>query len=82
MYELTEEQLEQVAGGYTGFTGSGTGVGSVSFGGWGHGYLNSSASSYTTPTYASAYGSNVAYGHGYQPVLLSGATASTTYTHY
>jgi hypothetical protein len=80
MYELNEEQLEQVVGGFTGFNASGAGVGAASFNGWGHGYLNSNANSYVTPSYAYGYGSNTVYGRGYQPTLLSGAAANTTYT--
>jgi bacteriocin-like protein len=81
MYELNEEELKQVAGGYTGYTGFGAGVGAASFNGWGHAYLNSGAGSYTTPSGAYGYGSNTVYGGGYQPFLLSGAAANTTYTH-
>lgn len=79
MYELNEEELKQVTGGY-GFTGSGAGVGAASFSGRGQGYLNSNAYSRVTPSGAYGYGSNTVYGRGYQPFLLSGAAANTTYT--
>lgn len=77
MYELTEEQLEQVVGGY-GFTGSSFG-GGLAGATSGYGYTNSGAYSQTTPTYTYASGGNYSYANGINPFALGGAAANTTY---
>ncbi len=78
MYELNEEELKQVVGGFAGFHSFGAGVGAAGAT-WGQTAEYSNAGSYTTPSAAYASGNNFGYARGYQPSLLSGATAQTSY---